>query len=209
MRLTKIISIAATAVLLTGAAAQAATLSWTEGKRAQVDGTTLVVPTDAANGFPGFDIGTLGLGGGNIDIHGRIVSKTDYYQFTSARAFRIHLLFGGYDLAAGEVNYPGDDNTVSGLTSRPYPNSGEFSPVNFYLDGAASVANTFFTDVVGGDPLIFGRMAAGTYTLTIDGGLDDPDALYDIRIQAVPLPAGGLLLLTALGGLGIARRRRK
>lgn len=32
--------------------------------------------------------------------------------------------------------------------------------------------------------------------------------LISLRVSAVPLPAGGLLLLTALGALGIARRRR-
>ena len=31
---------------------------------------------------------------------------------------------------------------------------------------------------------------------------------FDFDVSTVPLPAGGLLLLTALGGLGIARRRR-
>lgn len=31
----------------------------------------------------------------------------------------------------------------------------------------------------------------------------------DLTVSAIPLPAGGLLLLTALGGLGIARRKKK
>lgn len=32
---------------------------------------------------------------------------------------------------------------------------------------------------------------------------------FDFDVSSVPLPAGGILLLTALGGLGIARRRFK
>lgn len=53
---------------------------------------------------------------------------------------------------------------------------------------------------------------AGSYMLSFDargnsnslGGLLD-----DVAINAVPLPAGMLLLGTALGGLGLARRRKK
>jgi len=42
-----------------------------------------------------------------------------------------------------------------------------------------------------------------------DGGTGEPDfALAGVDVAAVPLPAGGVLLLTALGGLAIARRRK-
>lgn len=34
-------------------------------------------------------------------------------------------------------------------------------------------------------------------------------ASFDLDVAAVPLPAGGLLLLTALGGMAAVRRRRK
>ncbi|RKF12391.1 VPLPA-CTERM sorting domain-containing protein [Roseovarius spongiae] len=35
------------------------------------------------------------------------------------------------------------------------------------------------------------------------------DGVFDLRVSAVPLPAGGLLLLTALGGVAALRRKRK
>lgn len=43
-----------------------------------------------------------------------------------------------------------------------------------------------------------------------NGGVGNPDfALAGIALAPIPLPAGGVLLLTALGGLGLAARRRK
>ncbi len=207
MKLMKTISATVVALALTGAA-HAATYIYTEGQRDQVAGSTVITPQDAANTSPGFDLGTANAGD-SIDIHGRIVTRTDYYTFTATESFTIEWIFGGYALEnPGSVQYPADDNTQSGLTSRPAGN-GDNSPVNIYLDGVAAAGNTFTAEITSGDPTIFGRMPAGTYVLSIDGGFDFPDALYDIRIQAVPLPAGAVLLLTGLAGLGVARRRRR
>ncbi|WP_257884056.1 VPLPA-CTERM sorting domain-containing protein [Roseobacter insulae] len=206
MRLVKTISIALAAIALSGAA-HAATFGWTEGLRPDVVGTNRIVPTDANNAPPGFDLGTIN-GGQSIDLHGRIVDAADIYQFTSKRKFRIDFIFEGFDAI---VNGNVKTINTSGFVSQPL-DADDGAVVNMFLEDAgglpgAAAGNSFVTDITSGDSTIFGRTAPGTYTFTIDG-LNNFDALYDIRITAVPLPAGGLLLLTALGGLGIARRRR-
>ena len=70
--------------------------------------------------------------------------------------------------------------------------------------GTYSVAigefNTIFENTLGATT-IFGN-AAVDYVLTIDS-----DA--DISVAPVPLPAGGLLLVGALGALGLSRRRKR
>lgn len=61
------------------------------------------------------------------------------------------------------------------------------------------VTAQFMIDTIGQQTLRFA--AAGTNDSY--GGLID-----DVSIAAVPVPAGGVLLLTALGGLALARRRK-
>jgi len=43
----------------------------------------------------------------------------------------------------------------------------------------------------------------------IQGNGPNPDIDFTVSAVPVPIPAAGLMLLTALGGLGLARRRRK
>jgi hypothetical protein len=49
------------------------------------------------------------------------------------------------------------------------------------------------------------------YTLTLQFDLANaaPDTDVNVQVEVVPLPAAGLLILGALGGLGLAARRRK
>ena len=58
---------------------------------------------------------------------------------------------------------------------------------------------------------VFSVTMAGPDTLSFSG-VGDNDSLGglldDVSISAVPLPAGGLLLLGALGGLAAMRRRK-
>ncbi len=208
MKLTSTLFGVATA-LVVGSAATAATVNAvTEGQRDQVAGTSLVVPTDAASGAPGFDLGSVS-NGENIDIHGRVVTQVDVYTFTTDRVAKVEWIFGGYDLELGGSET--DSGLVAATGNPASPNVGQpGSDVDIFFDDGggpiAAAGNTFSTDIIAGDPLI-AVLGPGTYSFHIDGS-NQFDALYDIRISAVPLPAGAVLLLTGLAGLGIARRRR-
>lgn len=61
--------------------------------------------------------------------------------------------------------------------------------------------STLFNNNAQGQDLVFSWSDS---TRTRDGS----PVTFDFDVAAVPLPAGGLLLLAALGGLGLARRRK-
>ncbi|WP_209509842.1 MULTISPECIES: VPLPA-CTERM sorting domain-containing protein [unclassified Ruegeria] len=67
------------------------------------------------------------------------------------------------------------------------------------LTGVTTLNSTFTAANTSGQNLVFSWAGVAN-----TGG----NVGFDFDVAAVPLPAGGLLLLTALGGLAVARRRK-
>ena len=88
-----------------------------------------------------------------------------------------------------------------------------FDPAGYTVDGAltqltVSLAPPAFQDGADSFKVIAGQ-EFGWYVNSTDGILGAADLDVFSNFTVVPLPAGGLLLLTALGGMAVVRRRRK
>ena len=211
-------------LVLTGAAT-AATVLVSEGKRDQVKDAI-----DLGDSPPvgvGYDLDALGGGpfgaGDTIGIYGRIVYSLDRftYSFTlTGGTYRVAWDFDGYDLeAGGSVSAALSglvDEAIVDAGGDPLDPGGKGVRIAIEDGGGTEILSRDYTtnvsSVTGHGRTIFGSIGPGTYTLVVDGSVGphvDRPALYDIELTAIPLPAGGLLLLTALGGMGAARRFRK
>lgn len=228
MNTKSILLAAGLSVLLSGAAA-AATFTFTEGNgqnRALVKDS--IDLEDANNSAPGFDLnsetGVANFSAGDVlQIHGRIVGATDTftYAFTSSTAINVGFDFDGYDLDAGgsvAAGLSGLVNQQAVLGNEDLSVGGKGVTISLFDSSTNTQIGTtqsFTSNIVSTTDafgIIFGNVSAGSYHLIVDGSggpKKGTPALYDLKVAAVPLPAPALLLLAGLGGLAVARRRKK
>ncbi len=116
-----------------------------------------------------------------------------------------------------------DSNDTTGIVWDAELDGVFFDEVAFSLSDATDQGATLSV-IAGGETASFSGLGNGnvqwvivsfmdsvdmaTITLSNNDQLNDGFGIDDATIAAVPLPAGLLLLGTALGGLGIARRRK-
>ncbi len=208
-------TLAAAALMLSAVAASSATYTWTEGNN---DNRKLVAGSldleDASPGMPGFDLGDFNSNDA-LQIHGRIVGSQDVfsYSFTMEKQFSVVFDLDGYFLDEG--GFESDSGLVGQRRRGGNPTPGySMKGVKFTLSGGGETeSRSFVTDVLdGADPFIFFGNGGTEYTLTVDGSVGPQTgraALYDLRVEAVPVPAAGLLLISAVAGMGVMSRRRK
>ncbi|MEM9972136.1 MAG: VPLPA-CTERM sorting domain-containing protein [Pseudomonadota bacterium] len=206
--------------LMVAGSAGASTYAFTEGNgqnRALVAGS--VDLEDASSGGDGFDLGAYGAND-VVGIYGRIVGAVDRFTFSVSTMFDLQFDLDGYALDSGGSVAGG----LSGLVNQTFATSGgsaggdlskgvTISLIDALTDGLVG-SEAFATNLTSAnllDPVIFGDVGPGTYTLIVDGR-NGPNkgapALYDLEVvAAVPLPAAGWLLICGLGGLALMRRR--
>ena len=157
----KTVGAAFLAAVLVGPA-HALTIGYTEGSRDLVDGTQKL--GDASSGPLGSNLGVLGFGASQyrqIDLHGRIVSATDFFSFSATSNFIVEFIFGPISVNNGARMIDGGFNQEGNKANKS----------EFVLDlSAMSESKTFQTNILSeadnmGTSLIFKAMAGSPYTL--------------------------------------------
>lgn len=225
-------TLAAAALALTGAAASAATISvqqFSAAAYAAYTGSVDVLASEDFEGFPAEVQGDLPVTSvGAFASLGPTGTGSSVVGDGTELAVRDGSTVSGFGRVnttqtVGAKNWL-DSNDTLGIEWMASLGGASFRQLAFSLSDAAdqgaelsvaadgSVLTTFVGQGNGTVDWIVitfgGNVSSATITLENNDRLDDGFGIDDATIAAIPLPAGLLLLGTALGGLGLARRRK-
>lgn len=146
----------------------------------------------------------LKLDGDGIGIRNDEITFGERVTLTFSKAVKItgiHVLDLFFGTHNGEQGFEIANVTGDLITSLTANQRKEVAPNHGYRFGS--------TDSNGFTVTSLTFRASATNAFGDDGVRDYALAAVDYEIAPIPLPAGGLLLLTALGGLAAARRRKQ
>ncbi len=152
-------------------------------------------------------------GGATVDFGWSATKASAWVEFTTTRTF--DLFFDDYsssDTADRSAAFLVNKTTLDRIVNMPTTCSQTSAAVLPEIQGdcnfIGAVGNPIAYDPSSVDPL-YENVAAGTYYLGFYEAAQPSSGVINFSIAEVPLPAGGLLLFGALGGLAALRKRKK
>ncbi len=222
----KTLAAASAVAIMAASAASAATISVTTFSTAAYDAYIASVDVIAQETFEGFAVGNgdfTGTSVGDFTEIGGVGSGGSVIPGGDELAVSDDTSFGRENTTVGGSKWL-DSNDTLGISWAASAGGALFGSLAFSLSDAADLGATltveadgaFLTDFVGqGDNTVdwvvisFGGAGVSSADITLTNSItNDGFGIDDVTIAAVPLPAGAALMLTGLGGLAIARRRK-